>query len=62
MNIEKTNMQYFIKYGRKNGLISLKILLENLKNPDAITACKNAVNYIDGCLRYQRLKGTGRYR
>lgn len=61
MTPETTNQQQYIKYGRKNGIRHLKILIETLKDPEAIKAANNAYNYLDGRLRHQRFKGTGRY-
>ena len=54
------NRQVYIKHGRKNGLRSLELLMEQLKGDD-LKACKDAYNYLDGCLRSDRAKGKGRY-
>lgn len=55
-----TNRNWFVKYGRKNGLQGLKILMEYLSD-DSLKAAQEAFNYIDCQLRHDRIKGKGKY-
>lgn len=52
---------FYIKYGRKNGLVHLKLLMEHLSG-DALMAAKDAYNYLDNCYRNERAKGQGSYK
>ena len=59
--VEITNRQCYVKYGRKNGLRALKILIEYLSG-DALNAAKDAYNYLESCYYKDSVKFRGRYK
>ena len=58
---EITNRNYWVKYGRKNGLRKLELFFDHLSG-DALNAAREAHAYVEECFRRDRRKGTGRYK